>query len=222
MTTYDWPSDQALQAISGTFRLSNISALSSSPYTGAHKAASLGQLWVASLTFSIFELAEVHLMQGFLDMLEGPVNPVRIYDRWRPFPKALHGGVSAFSDGSLFSDGTGWTDGYGPILLAAVAQGANVITMEDLPVSTECFRRGDLIGIGGYLYEIKIGVTANSSGQAAVTIQPGLRAGAAIGDPVTLYRPTVPMRLASDADAAINRSGNHGEPFNLTFVEDIP
>lgn len=219
---YDWPSDKILQAISGTFRLSSIAALSSSPYIGAHKAASLGQIWVANLTFHISDLTEVHKMQGFLDALEGPVNPVRIYDRWRPAPRLLSGGSSPFSDGSYFSDGTGWTDGYAPMLTADVAQGANFVAMDGLPVSTECFRRGDLIGIGGYLHEARHGVTSNSSGAAGVTIQPGLRAGAANDDPVTLYRPTCPMRLATDADAAIARSGNHGEPFNLTFVEDIP
>lgn len=222
MSIFEWPSDQILQAISGNFRLSNISGLSTSPYTGAHKAASLGQIWVANLTFHIPDLREVHLMQGFLDLLEGPVNPVRIYDRWRPVPIPLAGGKSPFSDGSYFTDGTGWTDGYGPMLMAAVAQGANYLTMDGLPASTECFRRGDLIGIGGYLYELKYGVTANVSGEAGVTVHPGLRAGAAADDPVTLYRPTVPMRLATDADAAINRSGNHGEPFSLTFVEDVP
>jgi len=208
--------------MSGSFRLSSISALSSSPYTGAHKAALLAQIWVASLNWNNHELDLTHDMQGFLDALEGPVNPVRLFDWWRPAPLLLSGSITAWSDATYFDDGTGWTDGYAPSLLAAALRGANTITITGLPVSTECFRRGDLIGIGGYLYELRAGVTSNSSGQAAVIIQPGLRAGAAVGDMVTLYRPTVPMRLASDDQAVINRSITNGEPFSLNFVEDIP
>lgn len=161
-------------------------------------------------------------MQGFLDALEGPVNPVRMFDHLRLAPVLLSGGSSPFSDGSYFTDGTGWTDGYEPMLTANVAQGANFVAMDGLPASTECFRRGDLIGIGGYLYELKHGGTTNSSGAIGVTVQPGLRLGAAADDPVTLYRPTVPMRLATDIEAAISRSYQWGSPFELAFVEDIP
>jgi len=208
--------------MSGTFRLSSISALSSSPYTGAHKASLLGQLWIAKLTWPARVLALVHNMQGFFDALEGPVNPVRMFDHKRMAPVTLSGGSEPWSDGTFFTDGSGWSDGYAPALIAAVAQGGRILVMEGLPASTECFRRGDLIGVQGYLYELKFGVTANASGEAAVTVQPGMRVGAAIGDPVTLYRPTVPMRLASDSEAAINRTFDWGEPFSLTFVEDIP
>lgn len=219
---YDWPHDAPWTPESGSFRLSSISALSSSPYTGAHKAASLGQIWVAKFNWNNTHLDQTQDMQGFLDMLEGPVNPVRLFDWWRSAPKLLSGGSSPFSDDTYFDDGSGFTDGYEPLLIANAAQGTNVLTMEGLPVSTTCFLRGDLIGVGGYLYEVKIGGNSNSSGQAAVTVHPGLRVGAAIGDPVTLYRPTLAMRLASDSEAVISRAITHGLPFSLTFVEDIP
>lgn len=222
MTTYDWPADDDWQPLSGSFRLSTIAALSSSPYTGAHKAASLGQIWVATLSFNAKELTLSHQIAGFLNMLEGPVNPVRLFDWWRPVPVCLDGDAEPWSDATYFSDGSGWVDGYAPLLIADATQGSNVLVMEGLPASTECFRRGDLIGVGGYLYELKFGVTANSSGEAAVTVQPGLRAGAAINDSVQLYRPTLPMRLATDADAVINRSHQTADGFTLTFVEDIP
>src|SRR5687767_662413 len=116
MTTYDWPADTAWNPMSGTFRLSTIASLSSSPYTGDHKASLLGELWVANLSFNAKEISLVHDMQGFLNGLEGPVNPVRMFDHKRLAPVLLSGGSAAFSDGTFFSDGTGWADGYAPQL----------------------------------------------------------------------------------------------------------
>lgn len=218
--TFEWPVGQWIP-ISGSFRLSSISAVSSSPYTGAQKAVSLGQIWLAEATFHEPLLSDAHDLLGFLNELEGPVNPVRLFDWWRPTPRLLARGSSAWSDGTLWSDGKGWTDGYAPTLSAAAARAARSVLLSGLPASTESFKRGDLIGIGGYLYELRAGVTANASGAALIYIQPGLRVGAAAGDMVTLYRPTVPMRLVSGPDA-IERVAAHAAPVGITFAEDIP
>lgn len=219
---HDWPQDAAWTPMSGTFRLTAIAALSTSPYTGAHKAASLAQIWVAKLAWNNRALDDTHNIQGFLDQLEGPVNPVRLFDWWRAAPVLLSGGSQSWSDGTFFTDGTGWADGYAPAIIVAAARGERSIVVSGLPASTECFRRGDLIGVADGLYEVRAGVTSNAAGEALILIQPGLRAVIAVGDTVSLYRPTLAMRLASDAEAAINRAFHWGEGFSLTFVEDIP
>lgn len=218
--TFEWPVGQ-WQPISGSFRLSSISTVSASPYTGAQKAISLGQIWLVEATFHEPLLNDAHDLLGFLNELEGPVNPVLLFDWWRPTPRLLSAGSSAWSDGTLWSDGKGWTNGYAPTLSAAAARAARSVLVSGLPASTECFKRGDLIGIGGYLYEIRAGVTADSTGAARLNIQPGLRIAAAVADMVTLYRPTVPMRLVSGPDS-IERVAAHASPFGLTFAEDIP
>lgn len=218
---YDWPHAREWTPVGSIFKLRSISTLSSSPLTGSHKAASLGQVWVADLTFGNRHEDFAREMQGFLSMLEGPVNPVRLFDWWREGPILLSD-VEPWSDGTLFDDGTGWLDGLALKLIQNVAKGSRVFVVDGFPVSAEVLRRGDLIGLQGYLYEVRYGVTSNADGEAAITVQPGARLGGAIGDPVSTFRPTVPMRLASDSDASMYRALNVGEGFTLRFVEDIP
>ena len=217
---FNWPHDPAWNPMAGRFRLRTISQMSASPYTGAVKAVGLGQVWTADLTFNNHDMALGHDMQGFLESLEGPVNPVRLFDWWRRVPALLSSAASGFSDGTFFTDGTGFTDGWAPLVLTAASKGARQVAIEGLPESQDCFTRGDLIGLGGSLYQIRAGVTSNSSGQALLNILPGLRAGVAAGDAITLWRPTVAMRLLP-GDEGINRAFNISEGFSLSFVEDV-
>ena len=219
---FDWPQSGGYKPISGSFRLRAISEISTSPYTGGIKSRSLGQIWVAKYAFGNRDPDCAQDIQNFLNQLEGPSNPVRMFDWWRSAPSLLSGGSQPWSDGTYFSDGTGWTDGWSPSLMANAARGDTVVTMTGLPASTACFKRGDLIGLGGYLHEVKANVTANVLGQAAVSFMPPTRVGLATYDMVNMYRPTVPMRLVSDAEAEITRANSWSEPFSLTFAEDIP
>lgn len=217
----EWPVGQWTPT-SGSFRPTVVSLNSTSPYTGGIKAAVLAQIWVASFSVTVPELDDAHDLQGFLDALDGPSNPVMMFDWWRPMPRGLRGATASFTDGTLFTDGTGFDDGWAPELLAGYARGARAVTMSGLPSSRACFRRGDLIGMGGYVHEVKAGVTSNASGEAMVQFQPGLRVGVATGDAVTLHRPRLPMRMVTDANAAVTRAGSKGQAVDLTFVEDLP
>ena len=222
MTTFDWPDGPDFCPINGSFRLMPVSQTSASPYTGSIKAIGLAQVWMARFEIDLRSLANAHSFQGFIESLEGAVNPVRLFDRWRPMPLALKGAVSGFSDGSFFDDGTGFTDGWSPLIVTAAAKGERRVHMEGLPMSQECFRRGDLLGLGGFLYEVRAGVTSNGDGEALVNILPGLRAGVAAGDAVTLWRPRLAMRLANGSDAEVTRLGRNPGRIELQFVEDIP
>lgn len=226
---YSWPNNPKWTPMASNFRPRTISSLSSSPYTGMHKAFSLAQVWFMEATWNNQELAITHEIQAFLNQLEGPVHPVRMFDWWKRTPILLSTGNQPWDDGTFFDDGTGWQEGYTLSLMSAAVHGDRVVYVQGLPVSTECFRRGDLIGIKhiaqedmmeNYLYEVRYGVSSNALGQAAITIQPGLRGAAAANDVVTTYCPTLPMRLISDSDAVIQRSIMSGEGFTLKFVED--
>lgn len=227
---YEWPSGRDFQPISGKFHLATVAQFSASPYTGAGKALTLAQIWRAEIAFNAKSIAVAQDMQGFIESLEGPVNPVRLYDWWRSAPALLSGNTSFFSDGSGFTDGTGFTDGYEPQVVVAAARGDRRLHVSGLPAGAPSFLRGDLIGLrhdlgGGErircVYEVKAGVTANADGEALINILPGLRAGCAEGDAVTLWRPTMQMRLMPDHDA-INRAAKWSDAFTLSFVEDIP
>lgn len=223
MTIYDWPDGEDFFApINGSFRLVPVSQISASPYTGAIKAVNLALIWQARFEIDLRTLANAHNFQGFIESLEGPVNPVRLFDRWRPAPALLSGGLSGFSDGTFFSDGTGFTDGYEPLVVTAASQGARFVHMSGLPVSQACFQRGDLFGVAGYLYEVRANVSSNASGQALVPILPGLRTAIAPSDPITLWKPRVPMRLANGPSFEVARLNKNIERTELLFVEDIP
>lgn len=227
---YTWPNNPKWTPMSSSFRPKSISSMSSSPYTGSHKAFSLAQLWYLEATWNNHDLATTQEIQAFLNQLEGPSNPVRMFDWWKRSPILLSTGDEPWDDGTFFDDDSGWQEGYSLTLTQAVVRGDNVLAIEGLPVSSECFRRGDLIGVSHiteeamvemYAYELRYGVTSNSAGEALLTVQPGMRGAAAIGDVVTTYKPTLPMRLISDSEAVINRSITHGEGFTLKFVEDV-
>jgi hypothetical protein len=225
---FDWPGSDDFRPMSGRMHLVTVAHISASPYTGSGKAVTLAQVWKADFSFNSRALARGHDLQGLVESLEGPVNPVRMFDWWRQYPAALLGGVTGFSDGTLFDDGTGFTDGWAPMVASAAAQGARFVHMEGLPEETECFRRGDLFGIdhhgeGGlqnFLHEVRAGVTSNANGEALVPILPGLRKAIAPSDAIRLWRPKVHMRLLPDHEA-LNRSFNAADPITLSFVEDV-
>lgn len=221
---FDWPKgDSQWTAINGSFRLVTINSVSTSPYSGARKSSTLGDVWMARLEFDLRDLPRAKAFQRLITVLRGSENTIRMYDRWRPWPPLLRGEPAPFSDGTFFSDGTGFTDGYSPLAMYDAAHGAKFITVEGLPASKQCFEGGDLIGIGGYLYEISSEiVSSNALGQALVPILPGLRTGVAQGDPISLWYPTVPMLMMSPADAAVERIGRNAGRIELTFIEDIP
>lgn len=227
---FDWPHDPDFEPISGRFYLATVAQMSVSPYTGVGRGITLAQIWKADLTFNSKALEVAHDLQGFLESLEGPVNPVRLFDYWRQFPSLLAGDTSTFSDGTTFTDGTGFTDGASPKVATAATRGSRQLHLSDLPEDQPCFRRGDLVGLrhdigsGEYItcvYEVRGAVSSNADGEALLNVLPGLRASVAAGDPVTLWRPTMQMRLLPDHEA-INRAAKWSEPFTLSFVEDVP
>ena len=219
--TFDWPRDPAWNPMAGKIYLAAINQISASPYTGSMKSINLDQIWRADVSWTNHSLALGLDIQAFIEQLEGASNPVRMFDWWRTEPSLLSSLVSGFSDGTIFTDGTGFTDGYAPAVLNAANRGEKFVAISGLPVSTACFKRGDLVGLGGYLYTTASGVSSNALGQALLPLAPGLRLGVAAGDVVNLYAPTVPMRLASPPEA-INRHFNLTDGFSLTFIEDVP
>ena len=223
MTVYAWPSF-GMAPIEAMFRVASLSQLNASPYTGGSIGFSLGQMWMATITFNNRLLEDTFDMQAFLSQLEGPVNPVRLFDWQRRFPiNFSEQAEQAFSDLSLFDDGSGWTEtGVNPLVSATADIGERTILTDGWPVSTEVMKRGDVFGVNGFMYEVLKTAVTDSSGATSLTFQPGLRESVIDGDPLRLYRPNCAFRLMTDAEAAINRTLTHGEPFTLSFMEFMP
>lgn len=228
---YNWPNDPDWTPMASIFRPRAIGSMSISPFTSSIKSFSSNQIWLLEATWNNMRLDLVHEIQAFLNQLEGSTNRIRFFDWWKRSPSLLSEGNEPWDDSTFFDDNTGWQEGYTISLLQAALHGDRTIYVQGLPVSSQAFKKGDLIGIKHllpsginecFLYEVKYPVSGNSLGQAAIVIQPGLRGNAAIADPVITYCPTCPMRLMTDSDAVIQRSIKNGESFTLKFIEDIP
>ncbi len=71
--------------------------------------------------------------------------------------------------------------------------------------ATQVLRRegaGDHIGLGGRLYMATETVVASGAGTATIPIAPPLREAMLVSAPLVLTKPSVPMRLVSDDEAA--------------------
>lgn len=216
--------------MSATFRVQPVSLLSRSPYTGAMKAINLAQLWNVTATWNSRSLSDAFALQAFLESLDGPATPVRLFDWWRVQPQLVAtAAAEPWSDGTLFSDGTGWGSmAIAPTVKYDYARGAQIMVLEDLPVSAAALLPGDVFEIPnisfpqlGFLHTVTRPVTADASGESSIHFKPGLRAAVAAGDPITLFEARGTFRLASDP-SAISRLLDHGETFELNFFEDVP
>ncbi len=73
----------------------------------------------------------------------------------------------------------------------------------DASANTVAVGSGDYIGLGGRLYIATEAVTASGTGMATIQAARPLRAAMAVAEPLTLSKPTVPMRLITDHKAAV-------------------
>lgn len=224
-----WPSND-WAPMSGKFRVQPVSTQSRSPYTGAVKALKLAQIWVADLTWNNHDLQDTFALQAFLESLDGPSTPIRLFDWWRRKPYLMSvAGSEPWSDATFFTDGTGWGSmAIAPVTKYAYERGAQIMVLENLPVSLAAMVPGDLFEIPnidtsqqGFLHTVMRNVTADASGEASIHFRPGLRAGVEVGTGLKLFTPRGTFRMTSDPDV-INRMFQWGETFSLSFAEDVP
>ncbi|TQF77916.1 hypothetical protein FK498_10710 [Elioraea sp. Yellowstone] len=209
MVEYAWP--EALRPTRLTFYLQHNTTRFVSPVTRATQVLRReGARWVAEASFDPLSPARAGLLEGLLAALAGSLNTVRIWDWRREYrtgdPRSqgqVPAGPYSFSDATLFTDGTGLVVGSGnPSLAAGAARGALAIQTQGWWPNALAMAAGDYLGLGGRLYMATEAVTASGAGTATIPIAPPLRAAASIAEPLVLTKPTVPMRLVSDDEAA--------------------
>jgi hypothetical protein len=226
MPDYTWPVGKWIPS-SSVFHIRTMSQLSQSPFTGASKGATSGQLWVCEATFPPMQNRDAYDFGGFLEGLEGPLNPVWMHDWHRPYLRAQEEGLSTYTwtDGSFFTDGTGWADPAWNVSLGVPAlAGSRSITINGFPVSQQVLWRGDAIGVGDNLVQVQSNVFSDAAGIAMVPVLPGLRRGVLASTPISTVRPKVRMRLSADTDVGIYRASTLSSEITLRFVEavDLP
>jgi hypothetical protein len=209
MVEYAWP--EALRPTRLTFYLQHNTTRFVSPVTRATQVLRReGARWVAEASFDPLSPARAGLLEGLLAALAGSLNTVRIWDWRREYrtgdPRSqgqVPAGPYSFSDATLFTDGTGLVVGSGnPSLAAGAARGALAIQTQGWWPNALALAAGDYLGLNGRLYIATEDVVASGTGTATIPIGPPLRVAASIAEPLVLTKPTVPMRLVSDDEAA--------------------
>jgi hypothetical protein len=209
MVEYAWP--DALRPTRLTFYLQHNTTRFVSPITRqAQVLRREGARWVAQASFEPLDRRRGGILEGLLAALAGSLNTVRIYDWRREFrsgdPRSqgqVPSGPFSFNDATIFTDGTGFVVGSGnPALAAGAPRGALSIQTQGWYPNAIAIGAGDMIGLAGRLYIATEAITASGTGTATIPIAPPLREALLVNQPLVLTKPSVPMRLVSDDEAA--------------------
>lgn len=199
MTTFAWPTSNA-------FRVENVSVYLRpntrefvSQYTGGFQGFDLlGERWVMTGRLPIASSDDGALREAYFNRLRG-VHFVSAHHFRRPVPRGTQRGV--------------------PVLSNNVAQGASALPISGgTPGAT--FEAGDMLGVGGELFQVAEAVAFNGSGLATIQTVNRVRplAGLAAGTAVVWDRPTAVWRLTSPV-AVLHQPGAWCEALDLQFVQ---
>jgi len=209
MVEYAWP--EILRPTRLTFYLQHNTTRFVSPITRqAQVLRREGARWVAQASFDPLDRVRAGILEGLLAALGGSLNTVRIYDWRREFrsgdPRSqgqVPSGPFSFDDATIFTDGTGFVVGSGnPALATGAPRGALSIQTQGWYPNAIAIGAGDMVGLAGRLYIATEAIAASGTGTATIPIAPPLREALLVNQPLVLTKPTVPMRLVSDDEAA--------------------
>lgn len=164
--------------------------------------------WQPEFTFAISDKDTFLLYRRFVMKLRGGKVLARLYD---PTMTA-----------DVFGTQPRGSGGSGPVVNVAVngEAGDETITLKNLVASqATALMAGDMLGIGENLYVVEDDVASDSSGEATVSIQPPLRFGVAVDDPVNTVKPTGLFRLISGGQDLSMDLNQVGQAFTLVFQE---
>lgn len=102
----------------------------------------------------------------------------------------------------------------GTILVNGASQTGNTLAVDGISASGTILK-GTYIQVGVYLYMVVEDATANGSGEATLSIEPGLRTSPANNDGVTVTNPKCIMRLAEDQ---VSWDANRASVFGIQFT----
>lgn len=178
MTTYAWPTSSGFKVESCSIYLKPNTREFTSQYSGGLQAVDLlGERLCMSLRLPACPASDGALRSAFFNRLRG-VHWVSAYHFAQPQPNGTQRGA--------------------PVLSASVAQGASALPMSN-GSNGFTYLPGDMLGVGGQLFQVADPATFNGSGLATVTVANRVRAvnGISVGAAVTWDRPTTTWRLGS-------------------------
>lgn len=170
--------------------------ISTSVLTGAIQTVQVpGTRWIFRLTYGAASAAEQAEREAFFAELEGMVNRVALYHTARPTPRGTRQANTNLS--------------------SSAAVGATTLAMT--ATTGQTLLRGDMVGVGGQLFQVVADATAASS-VLTVSVRPAVRAALSNGAAVTLVRPTANFMLTS-AGVSVPYEGATGGSFLAEFAQ---
>jgi len=138
--------------------MERVVAVTESPFTNQEQIFEHeGAQWKATFTLPPMKKEKAAVWLAFLMSLRGRRGTFKIGDQDR---KTIQGTAT------------------GTVLVNGAAQTGNAINLDGFTASrANVFLAGDYIQINSYLYMVSANVTANSSGEATVYVEPSLRTG---------------------------------------------
>lgn len=211
---YDFPVDWYDQIVTQKYPLRSLTQVSSRMFGGGQRPSlPHTQIFMTDITFAPLQDPMLQDIDALFTRLRGRSGALRIAEvmRLKPwYDRNVVPGRQNWSDGSTFTDGSGFASGYLPpnvFAAQSAARGARFIVLGGFPVSTAgVLRHGDAFeikpnGIAAmfpHRYKVMGGGSSNAAGMIGVTIEPGLRAGVAEGDTVSLRNAASVFRMTSD------------------------
>lgn len=153
--------------------------ISASPFGGSEQVVDmLNDRWMMSLELPLRKHADARALSAFLHSLRGMANTVNLWHFAQREPRGTARGSQTLS--------------------ASVAQGASSLPITGISPATGTYLAGDLVGVGGLLFEVAADVAA-VAGAATVTLTNRVRVAQSSAAVVTWDKPTASFRKISDS-----------------------
>lgn len=200
MTALSWP--LWLQPSSVDFGLRRQTVQHQSQITSQVQAYEIGaELWRMNITLPPRPRADAGSLEAFFNQLVGGTQTVLAWHFGRPVPLGTMRGA--------------------PVLGANAAQFARALRLSGLtPVGSEpiTLRAGDMLGVGGQLFQVAADAEADGGGGMTVQIVNRVRAALASGAAVTWNRPTSQF-MVMESDGAFAHTVDTLAATSFTLME---
>ena len=193
MTTYAFPfSVDSFAMQSRPFQL-----VHRTPYQGNEQVTDLlNDRWYVSLSIPLRTSADGAAVEAWLNKMRGMVNTAELWHMARPIPRGTMRGSPT---------------------IGATSQGASAFTLTTTAGAT--LEAGDMIGIGGELFQVAAYAQADGGGTMAVTVVNKLRSAIASTTAVVWDRPKAQFRMLNMP--SVNYLPGYSTAVSLDFAESI-
>lgn len=229
-----WPRDICPQAC--TFGRTRNDILQRSPRTQQRSVIRTGgrPLWSAQCTWMLPNSDRLAKLRYWLEELDGFAGSAQLWDFASPYPFGLNLAVTGTADVKIFWSHLGarapftfagfpsfWQLDSFLTAGSGLAAGATSIPLTGLPANGLVCVQGQYVQIGRRLYLATATIQADASGNATLTISPGLIDAVASGTEIRFAEAACEMQLAEQNFDSSARAGEGLITVSATFVESV-